>query len=144
MGHRVFLDFKRWTKGVRHGLHRQHVQRHLDESVFRWNRVRHRRASFDGLLGIGVAPPPATCRDIVDGRAWRGQGAGTPCSRSVRAPAGRLCHPGNPRLPPPSGLPCGGAGAFFATIPGASRAGVATPSCGAFAKGMSSSSQVAL
>ena len=99
MGHRVFLDFKRWTKGVYHGLHRKRVQRHVDESAFRWNRIRHRRASIDSLLGIGLALPPATYRDIVDGRTWRGESAGTPCPRSVRAPAGRLCHPEFPAFP---------------------------------------------
>jgi len=52
--------------GVYHGLRRRHVQRHLDGSVFRWNRRRHRRTSLDSLPGIGLGLPPATYRDLAD------------------------------------------------------------------------------
>jgi len=67
--HRVFSNLKRWALGVHHGLRRKHVQRYLDEFVFRWNRRRHRRTSLDSLLGIGLGLPPATYQDIVEGRA---------------------------------------------------------------------------
>ena len=67
--HRVFSNLKRWAMGVYHGLRRRHVQRCLDEFVFRWNRRRHRRTSLDSLLGIGLGLPPATCRDLIDGHA---------------------------------------------------------------------------
>ena len=67
--HRVFSHLKRWALGVYHGLRRKHVQRYLDEFVFRWNRRRHRRTSFDSLLGIGLGLPPATYRDFAEGRA---------------------------------------------------------------------------
>ena len=67
--HRVFPDLKRWAMGVYHGLRRKHVQRYLDEFVFRWNRRRHRRTSFDRLLGLGLGMPPATYRDLTDGTA---------------------------------------------------------------------------
>ncbi len=68
-GHRVFSSLKRWAMGVLHGLRSRHFQRYLDEFVFRWNRRRHRRSSFDTLLGIGLRLKPATYRDFVDGRA---------------------------------------------------------------------------
>ena len=58
---------KRWAKGVFHGLRKPHLQRYLDEFVFRWNRRRHMRGAFDTLLGIGVDLAPATYRDFVDG-----------------------------------------------------------------------------
>lgn len=67
--HRVFSNFKRWAKGVFHGLRKRHVQRYLDEFVFRWNRRRHMRGAFDTLLRIGVGLAPATYRDFVDQRA---------------------------------------------------------------------------
>ena len=67
--HRVFSNLKRWAMGVLHGLRSRHFQRYLDEFVFRWNRRRHRRSSFDTLLGIGLRLKPATYRDFVDGRA---------------------------------------------------------------------------
>lgn len=66
--HRVFSNLKRWAKGVFHGLRKAHVQRYLDEFVFRWNRRRHTRHAFDRLLGIGIGLGPATCSDFVDQR----------------------------------------------------------------------------
>jgi hypothetical protein len=67
--HRVFSNLKRWAKGVFHGLRKAHVQRYLDEFVFRWNRRRHTRIALDRLLGIGMDLGPATYRDFVDQRA---------------------------------------------------------------------------
>ncbi len=67
--HRAFYNLKRRAMGVCHGLRRRHVQRCLDDFVFRWNRRRHRRTSLDSLLGIGPGLPPATYHDIVGGRA---------------------------------------------------------------------------
>ena len=67
--HRVFSNLKRWAKGVFHGFRQKHVQRYLDEVVFRWNRRRHLRTAFDRLLEIGVNLAPATYRDIVEHRA---------------------------------------------------------------------------
>jgi hypothetical protein len=67
--HRVFSNLKRWAKGVFHGFRQKHIQRYLDEFVFRWNRRRHLRTAFDRLLGIGVGLAPATYRDIVEHRA---------------------------------------------------------------------------
>jgi hypothetical protein len=67
--HRVFSNLKTWAKGVFHGLRKCHLQRYLDEFVFRWNRRRHMRSAFDTLLGIGVGLGPATYRDFVKQRA---------------------------------------------------------------------------
>lgn len=66
--HRVFSNFKRWAKGTFHGLRKRHVQRYLDEFVFRWNRRRHMHGAFDRLLGIGVNLAPATYLDFVEQR----------------------------------------------------------------------------
>jgi ISXO2-like transposase domain/Transposase zinc-ribbon domain len=66
--HRVFSNLKRWGTGVYHGLREAHLDRYLDEFVFRWNRRRHTRVAFDSLLGIATALPHASYRDLVDQR----------------------------------------------------------------------------
>ena len=56
--HRVFAQLKRWALGVYHGLRPKHLQAYFDEFVFRWNRRRLRKSSFDTLLDIvGVSQP---------------------------------------------------------------------------------------
>ena len=67
--HRVFCNLKTWAKGMFHGLRKRHLQRYLNEFVFRWNRRRHMRSAFDTLFGIGVGLGPAICRDLVKQRA---------------------------------------------------------------------------
>ena len=67
--HQVYSNLKRWALGVCHGLLRKHIQRYLDEFVFRWNRRRHTRIAFTDLLNIGLNSSPATYRDIADERA---------------------------------------------------------------------------
>jgi len=52
--HRVFANLKRFGLGVYHGFRKRYLQAYLDEFVFRWNRRRHYRVSFDSLLGIGI------------------------------------------------------------------------------------------
>jgi hypothetical protein len=66
--HRVFSNLKRWGLGTFHGLRRQHLKRHLDEFVFRWNRRRHTAAAFDTLVGLAARLAPATARDFVEQR----------------------------------------------------------------------------
>ncbi len=50
--HRVFANFKRWALGTYHGVRKPHLRRYLDEFVFRWNRRRHMKSSFDTLLKL--------------------------------------------------------------------------------------------
>ena len=64
--HRVFANFKRWALGTYHGVRKPHLRRYLDEFVFRWNRRRHMKSSFDTLLGIATQLPHAGYRDFVD------------------------------------------------------------------------------
>ena len=52
--HRVFANAKRWALGVYHGLRAAHLQRYLDEFVFRFNRRRTPPAAFASLLGLAV------------------------------------------------------------------------------------------
>lgn len=63
--HRVFSLMKRWMMGVYHGVRRRHLDTYLQEFVFRWNRRRHFRASFDSLLCIGHGVGHISLRNIV-------------------------------------------------------------------------------
>lgn len=67
--HRVFSNLKRWGLGVYHGLRGPHLQRYLDEFVFRWNRRRRTATAFDTLLGIATRLGHASYRDFVEQRA---------------------------------------------------------------------------
>jgi transposase-like protein len=64
--HRVFANFKRWVLGTYHGVRKPHLRRYLEEFVFRWNRRRHMKSSFDTLLGIAARIPHAGYRQFVD------------------------------------------------------------------------------
>jgi hypothetical protein len=63
--HRVFSNLKRFAMGVYHGFRRKYLQAYLDEFVFRWNRRRHYRVSFDALLGIGMVVGPVPLRELM-------------------------------------------------------------------------------
>jgi len=64
--HRVFSLLKRWGLGTFHGLRPKHVDRYLNEFVFRFNRRFYRHVSFEMILGLGAAHPPTTYWDIID------------------------------------------------------------------------------
>jgi hypothetical protein len=63
--HRVFSNLKRFAMGVYHGFRRKYLQAYLDEFVFRWNRRRYYRVSFDSLLGIGMGLGPMPLKTLV-------------------------------------------------------------------------------
>ena len=65
--HRVFANLKRLALGVYYGFRRRHLQAYLDEFVFRWNRRRHYRRSFDMLLGIGLRTAPMDYWSLIGG-----------------------------------------------------------------------------
>lgn len=64
--HRVFANFKRWALGTYHGVRAPHLRRYLEEFVYRWNRRRHMKSSFDMLTGLAVSLPHAGYRDFID------------------------------------------------------------------------------
>lgn len=64
--HRVFANFKRWALGTYHGIRKPHLRRYLDEFVYRWNRRRHMRSSFDTLIELAAILPHAGYREFVD------------------------------------------------------------------------------
>jgi hypothetical protein len=63
--HRVFANAKRWAMGVYHGLREKHLQRYLDEFVFRFNRRRAPQAAFSRLLGLATATGPHPYKSII-------------------------------------------------------------------------------
>ena len=67
--HRVFANLKRMGLGVFHGFRRKYLNAYLNEFVFRWNRRRSYRSTFDRLIGIGLAVGLATRADILATRA---------------------------------------------------------------------------
>jgi hypothetical protein len=64
--HRVFANFKTWALGTYHGVRKPHLRRYLEEFIFRWNRRRHMKSSFDTLLRIAASLPHAGYRQFVD------------------------------------------------------------------------------
>ena len=67
--HRVISNAKRWFTGTFHGVRKPHLQRYLDEYVFRWNRRRSFSSAFTRLVQLSANLGPATFRDFVDGNA---------------------------------------------------------------------------
>jgi transposase-like protein len=68
--HLVFSLAKRWLLGTHHGAVRpKHLQRYLDEFVFRFNRRKAKAIShgFARLVQHAVKTPPTTYRGIVHG-----------------------------------------------------------------------------
>jgi hypothetical protein len=63
--HRVFANAKRWAMGVYHGLREEHLQRYLDEFVFRFNRRRTPQAAFARLLGLATVIGPHPYEAII-------------------------------------------------------------------------------
>jgi len=63
--HRLFANAKRWALGVYHGLRAKHLQRYLDEFVYRFNRRHTPTAAFDRLLGLSLALQPATYKMLI-------------------------------------------------------------------------------
>jgi transposase-like protein len=63
--HRVFANLKRWALGAHHGVRKPHLQRYLDEFVFRWNRRRHMKSSFETLIEIAAGLPHAGYQQFV-------------------------------------------------------------------------------
>jgi ISXO2-like transposase domain/Transposase zinc-ribbon domain len=63
--HRLFANAKRWALGVYHGLRAAHLQRYLDEFVFRFNRRRTPQAAFASLLGLAAQRDHASYQMLI-------------------------------------------------------------------------------
>jgi hypothetical protein len=63
--HRVFANAKRWAMGVYHGLRAKHLQRYLDEFVFRFNRRHTPYGAFARLLGLAATIGPCPYETLI-------------------------------------------------------------------------------
>jgi transposase-like protein len=64
--HRATSNLKAWMHGTHRRVSPEHMPVYLDEYVFRHNRRRVPMASFQTLLGLGLAHEPVTYREIID------------------------------------------------------------------------------
>ena len=64
--HRAISNLKAWMHGTHRGVSPEHLPVYLDEYVFRHNRRGTLMASFQTLLGLGLAHEPITYRQIID------------------------------------------------------------------------------
>ncbi len=72
--HMVFANLKTWLSGTHHGgVSKKHLQRYLDEFVFRFNRRKTPQAAFQTLLGIAAKAPPHGYGDVYAGERVRGR-----------------------------------------------------------------------
>lgn len=61
---RVTANLKTWIDGTFHGVRNHHLQAYLNEFMFRFNRRFFRAVSFLTLLGLGMARPGLTYREV--------------------------------------------------------------------------------
>ncbi len=64
--HRAISNLKAWMHGTHRGVSPDHMPAYLDEFVFRHHRRGTPMASFQTLLGLGLAHDPITYREIID------------------------------------------------------------------------------
>jgi hypothetical protein len=63
--HSVFGKLKTWLRGTFHGVSPKHLQRYLDEFVFRFNRCWKENTLFVRILNRAVAFPPCPYRELT-------------------------------------------------------------------------------
>ncbi len=65
--HLVFSNLKTWLGGTRHGVSPKHLQAHLNEFAFRFNRRFWPFNAFRSLLGIAAEDEAPTCAGLHEG-----------------------------------------------------------------------------
>ena len=65
--HLVFSNLKTWLNGIHHGVSHQHLQAHLNEFTFRFNRRFYPFNAFRSLLGISGDVTAPTCAELYAG-----------------------------------------------------------------------------
>ena len=65
--HLVFSNPKMWLNGIHHGVSHQHLQAHLNEFTFRFNRRFHPFNAFRSLLGISGDVTAPTYAELYAG-----------------------------------------------------------------------------
>ena len=101
--HRVAANLKTWLRGTHRGVGAQHLERYLEEFVFRFNRRFYPMAAFDTLLGLTSKIEPTAYPELRGPRPAGGRprrrGRATGATRLPARPAGR--RPDELALPPP-------------------------------------------
>jgi hypothetical protein len=62
--HRVAANLRTWLRGTHRGVGADHLQRYLDEFVFRFNRRFYPTTAFDTLLGLTSAVEPTAYPEL--------------------------------------------------------------------------------
>jgi len=60
----VFSNLNAWHNATHHGIEPRHLQRYVDEFVFRFNRRKTPMAAYQTLLGISTQTAPLPLRDL--------------------------------------------------------------------------------
>ncbi len=67
MIHIAFSNLKTWLLGTHHGVGQQHLQAHLNEFVFRFNRRFYPMTAFNSILGIAAHAAAPTYETLYSG-----------------------------------------------------------------------------
>jgi transposase-like protein len=58
--HTIFSNLKTWLRGTYHGVSKKHLDRYLQEFVYRFNRRRDEDALFEHVIRAAATAPPLT------------------------------------------------------------------------------------
>ncbi len=58
--HTIFSNLKTWLRGTYHGVSKKHLDRYLQEFVYRFNRRRFEHALFEHVIRVAATAPPLT------------------------------------------------------------------------------------
>jgi transposase-like protein len=58
--HTIFSNLKTWLRGTYHGVSKKHLDRYLQEFVYRFNRRRFEHALFEHVIRAATTAPPLT------------------------------------------------------------------------------------
>ena len=64
--HRAISNFKTWLRGTHRSVSNEHLDVHMNEFTFRYNRRNTPMAAFQTLLGLCAQQAPTTYRQIAD------------------------------------------------------------------------------
>ena len=63
--HTIFSNLKTWLRGTYHGVSKKHLDRYLQEFVYRFNRRRFEHALFEHVIRAATTAPPLTYKQLT-------------------------------------------------------------------------------
>ena len=63
--HTIFSNLKTWLRGTYHGVSKKHLDRYLQEFVYRFNRRRDANALFEHVIGAAATSEPLTYKQLT-------------------------------------------------------------------------------